>query len=78
MALCLAVKDQHNDILEWLEWHRALGVDRIYVFDSSEKPLKATVAPYIDTGLVEYHHVDVSVMQRHILAPQLQVRVVFV
>ena len=33
MALCLAVKDHHWDIVEWLDWHLAIGVDYIYVFD---------------------------------------------
>jgi hypothetical protein len=33
VALCLTVKDHHWDIVEWLDWHLAIGVDKIYVFD---------------------------------------------
>ena len=59
---------------EWLEWHRALGVDRVYVFDSSAEPLNATLGPYIDSGLVEYYHMAPDIVRQHPLLPQLQVR----
>jgi hypothetical protein len=35
MAICAAVRNSHADVTEWLDWHLALGVDRIYVFDDA-------------------------------------------
>lgn len=38
--MCLAVKDQHADIREWLEHHQRLGVGKFYIFDNnSSRPM---------------------------------------
>ena len=38
LALCLAAKDQHLDLREWLDHHLALGVSKIYLFDDHSDP----------------------------------------
>ena len=32
VAMCLAIKDQHHDIREWLQHHHSLGVGRFYIY----------------------------------------------
>jgi hypothetical protein len=34
-AICAIVKNQHRDIREWLEYHRWLGVSKVYVYDNN-------------------------------------------
>lgn len=63
VALCLTVKDQEADMAEWLEWHQLIGVSRVYVFDmGSSPPLNQTLQPYIESGLVDYHWVNGSML----------------
>jgi hypothetical protein len=35
MAICAIVKNQHKDIQEWLEYHRWLGVKKVYIYDNN-------------------------------------------
>jgi hypothetical protein len=35
MAICAIVKNQHKDIGEWLEYHRWLGVKKVYIYDNN-------------------------------------------
>lgn len=48
VAACLAVKDQHRDLAEWLDWHASLGVSRFYLMDAgSDPPLDELLVPYV-------------------------------
>eukprot|EP00891_Asterochloris_glomerata_P005717 jgi/Astpho2/5717/e_gw1.00079.119.1_t len=59
LALCLAAKDQHLDLREWLDHHLALGVSKIYLFDDhSDPPMLPAVTSYVEAGLVNYHYVQ--------------------
>lgn len=35
VAICAIVKDQGRDVREWLEYHRWLGVGKVYVYDNN-------------------------------------------
>ena len=35
LAMCLGVKDQNEDLREWIEYHRSIGVAKFYVFDDN-------------------------------------------
>lgn len=35
VAVCTVVKDQQQDLLEWLEYHRFIGVGKVYVYDNN-------------------------------------------
>lgn len=35
LAMCLGVKDQNEDLREWIRYHQSLGVGKFYVFDDS-------------------------------------------
>ena len=57
IAVCLATKDQGEELLEWAWWHLdVVGVDKLYVFDNSELSSAAVLRSYIVTGQVEYMH----------------------
>lgn len=43
LAVCLVVKDQSEDLREWLDYHRRLGVGKFYIFDDNSSVLAATV-----------------------------------
>lgn len=48
LALCLMCKDENQYLKEWLDYHFALGVDHVYIYDNNSKiPISKTVRPYI-------------------------------
>ena len=74
-ALCLAVRDQHKDIREWIEHHRGLGVGKIYVYDhNSNVPMNTTIQDYIDSRYVSYRYfVNREELTAKDLKPQMAV-----
>lgn len=34
-AICAAAKDQNADALEWLEYHKSIGVSKVYWMDNN-------------------------------------------
>ncbi|GAB4816169.1 hypothetical protein N2152v2_003215 [Parachlorella kessleri] len=57
VAMCLVVRDQQEDIEEWVEHHLRLGVGKIYVWDNgSDPPLEQILQKYITEGIVVYTH----------------------
>lgn len=55
VAICAVAKDQHEDIREWIEYHKWLGFQKIYLYDNnSTSPLALSIADYMTAGLVEY------------------------
>lgn len=58
LAICVAAKDQHADIDEWVLHHEKQGAGRIYVYDdNSEPPMRDQLQGHIQSGLVEYHFI---------------------
>ena len=59
LALCLIVKDD-LDLEEWVEYHLALGVGRVYLFDdnSTHPPLLPVVHRFISSGHVVYRYLS--------------------
>lgn len=59
VAACLAARDAHDDISEWVRHHLKLGVYPIYVYDhASVPPMSDVLQPYIAQGDVVYRHFD--------------------
>lgn len=51
LAMCLGVKDQNEDLREWIQYHRAIGVGKFYVFDdNSTVPVAKTLQDLIQAG----------------------------
>ena len=51
LAVCLGVKDQNEDLREWIEYHRSIGVGKFYIFDdNSTVPAAAELQDLIQEG----------------------------
>src|SRR5690242_1422939 len=67
LAICTMAKDE-RDLPEWIEYHKRLGVNKIYMFDhNSSEPFLNEIYPYVQSGLVEYRFVVNQT--RHFLNP---------
>lgn len=56
-SICLIVKDDHDYIREWIQYHLSIGIDHFYITDNgSEPPLDETIHDYIEHGLVTYRY----------------------
>ena len=55
LAVCAIAKNEGPYFTEWIEWHRALGVEKFYIYDNeSSDNTEELLAPYIESGLVDY------------------------
>lgn len=55
LAVCAIAKNEGEYFVEWLEWHRNHGVEKFYIYDNeSTDDTCEVLAPYIDSGLVDY------------------------
>jgi len=55
LAVCAIAKNEGPYLKEWIEWHRSQGVEKFYIYDNeSTDCTKEVLAPYIESGLVEY------------------------
>lgn len=55
LAVCAIAKNEGPYFKEWIEWHRKQGVEKFYIYDNeSTDCTKEVLAPYIESGLVEY------------------------
>jgi hypothetical protein len=55
LAVCAIAKNEGPYFEEWIEWHRAHGVEKFYIYDNeSNDDTAAVLAPYIASGLVDY------------------------
>lgn len=55
VSICAAVRDSHDDIIEWVQHHLQLGIHPIYVYDhASHPPMEKVLRKFIDSGDVVY------------------------
>jgi len=55
LAVCAIAKNEGNYFEEWIEWHRKKGVEKFYIYDNeSSDNTKEILAPYVESGLVDY------------------------
>ena len=55
----VAIYKNEPDLIEWIEYHKLVGVQRFYLYDNeSSDNSKALLEPYIDSGEVIYHYVQ--------------------
>lgn len=55
LAVCAIAKNEGPYFKEWIEWHRKQGVEKFYIYDNeSTDCTKEVLAPYIESGVVEY------------------------
>ena len=56
MAICCAIHNEGRFIGEWLLFHRLMGVDKFYLYDTgSDDNTLTTLAPWIASGVVVLH-----------------------
>lgn len=59
-SLVACARWEENEIVEWIEYHRAIGIDHFYIYSNDDTPvtLFKVLAPYIfmDTPIVTYRH----------------------
>lgn len=55
LAVCAMAKNEGPYFKEWIEWHHHLGVEKFYIYDNeSTDNTREILAPYVESGLVEY------------------------
>jgi hypothetical protein len=56
LSACIIVRNRVKLTVEWIQWHRLLGVRRFHVYDDhSDDGLVAALAPFVAAGVVELH-----------------------
>lgn len=56
LAICAIAKNEGPYFKEWIEWHRTHGVEKFYIYDNeSTDNTREVLAPYIESGIVEYN-----------------------
>ena len=55
LTIITKVKDEAENIKEWIEYHKMVGADKFVIYDNeSVDNLKEVLQPYIDSGEVDY------------------------
>lgn len=53
LSICAIARDEDLYLDEWINFHRAVGVEHFYIFDNeSSIPIKDTLSKYVSDGLV--------------------------
>ena len=52
LSICGFVKDERY-LSEWVEYHRLVGVEKIYLYDDSVVPIESVLSRQIREGFVE-------------------------
>jgi len=54
LSICTVFQNEARFLKEWIEYHRAVGVEHFYLFNHlSEDDYYSVLEPYIDAGIVE-------------------------
>ena len=57
LTVCAIAKNEGPYFQEWIEWHRRQGVEKFYIYDNeSTDCTREVLAPYIESGLVDYRY----------------------
>ena len=59
VSICVVRKSNNlSDMVEWLDYHRNIGVKKVYLFDDKNSvPIHSSIADYLDPGFVHYETV---------------------
>lgn len=59
LSVCALAKNEGRYFKEWIEWHRAQGVEKFFIYDNeSTDDTKEVLEPYIKSGLVDYTYIS--------------------
>ncbi|WP_291329798.1 glycosyltransferase family 92 protein [Desulfovibrio sp. UCD-KL4C] len=60
-VICCIVKDEGYDLIHWVNYHFAIGFDKIYIFDNNSKiSIKTTLADYMRCGIIEVQDITLN------------------
>ncbi len=55
LSVCAIAKNEGPYFREWIEWHRALGVEKFFIYDNgSDDNTREVLDEYIKSGVVDY------------------------
>ncbi len=61
----VAIFKDEPDIIDWIDYHIKIGVERFYLYDNdSSEDFQTLLKPYIDTGVVVYQKIIGRCMQK--------------
>ena len=64
LAIVAIAKNESDYIAEWVAYHKAVGIDRIYLYDNdSTDNMKGCIQKFIDDGFVIYNQIHGSCQQ---------------
>ena len=67
LSFVAIVKNEGPYIIEWIEFHRIVGVDKFYIYDNeSSDNLEELLQPYIKSGIVIYQYLPGKNMQNKV------------
>ncbi|MCI8347592.1 MAG: glycosyltransferase family 92 protein [Bacilli bacterium] len=73
LSFVAIVKNEEPYIIEWIEFHRLVGVNKFYIYDNeSSDDLKKLLNPYIENGIVVYQYVPGKNMQNIVYADAIK------
>lgn len=73
LSICTIAKNEGEYFVEWIEYHKLVGVEKFYVYDNeSTDNTKDILQPYIDSGIVEYTYREGTKQQLAVYADCLE------
>lgn len=73
LGIIAIAKNESEYIQEWCSFHKAVGVDVIYLYDNdSFDDMKEKLQPFINSGFVKYHYVEGKGMQMSVYHSSLE------
>src|SRR5579863_5983345 len=68
VSLCAMYKNEAKYLLEWIEYHRLIGVEHFYLYNnlSTDNHL-LLLQPYIESNIVSYHDYNIDITNVHYL-----------
>lgn len=64
LAVVIIAKNESEYIEEWLAYHKAVGVERVFLYDNdSDDEMPKLIEPFINDGFVVYHKIHGNKMQ---------------
>ena len=61
LAMCLVLRDQNDDLREWIEYHTNLGAGKFYIFDdNSTAPADQDILDLVEAGAAS---MDITILR---------------
>jgi len=65
LSICAMYKNEAKHLLEWLEYHRMIGVEHFYLYNNLSTDDHTLLEPYMREGIVNYHDYNVDIPSVH-------------